>query len=181
MAPVANVANRMRPSAGSPNTLGGAGDGGGEDGCGEGGGDDGDGGGAAVSGAGIRGGGSSVVWEEDSRRGRTRVGATERVCLLRPKPPSSPVMNRPRMSSGVSHPACGARRDRMGRMPRRPASLPTPLSLRALTWLPAPPRAAGDTLTLLRFDGLLAPTSGAGQVGDPVSDTLTAVGVLVTA
>jgi hypothetical protein len=36
MAPVANVANRMRPSAGSPNTLGGAGDGGGEDGCGEG-------------------------------------------------------------------------------------------------------------------------------------------------
>jgi hypothetical protein len=66
-------------------------------------------------------------------------------------------------------------------MPRRPASLPTPLSLRALTWLPAPPRAAGDTLTLLRFDGLLAPTSGAGQVGDPVSDTLTAVGVLVTA
>jgi hypothetical protein len=108
MAPVANVANRMRPSAGSPNTLGGAGDGGGEDGCGEGGGDDGDGGGAAVSGAGIRGGGSSVVWEEDSRRGRTRVGATERVCLLRPKPPSSPVMNIPRMSSGVSHPACGA-------------------------------------------------------------------------
>jgi hypothetical protein len=155
MAPVANVANRMRPSAGSPNTLGGAGDGGGEDGCGEGGGDDGDGGGAAVSGAGIRGGGSSVVWEEDSRRGRTRVGATERVCLLRPKPPSSPVMNRPRMSSGVSHPACGARRDRMGRMPRRPASLPTPLSLRAPTWLCRHPRAAGVVHSRSRFERAL--------------------------
>jgi hypothetical protein len=132
MAPVANVANSTRPSAGAPKASGVGGDSGSEGGGGDGGGSD--GGGSeddVVNGASLRCAGGVVGreggWPCTTERELRALGeGTEREYRLTTKPIDRPVTNRHSTSSGVSQPAV-RRRDMPPRLSRSRTSRRAPL------------------------------------------------------